>query len=579
MFGHLRAREWVLVMFGLVFIVAQVYLDLKLPDYMAEITRLVQTQGSQMRDIYVQGGYMLLVALGVLATAIAIGYISATVGSGVAQSLRSAMFNKVNAFSMGEINKFSTPSLITRTTNDISQVEVFFIIALQLLIKSPILAVWGIIKISGKGYEWTLAMGTAVTFIVLVLVLLIIFVLPKFKHMQKLTDDLNKVARENLTGLPVVRAYNAEKFQQTAFERTNNDLTKTNLFVSRGTAFMNPAMQLAISSLPLAIYIIGAILITNTVGTGERLSLFSNMVVFSAYAIQVLMAFMFMSMVFIFLPRATVSAKRINEVLDTKTAIVDGAVTANSMGGRMGTVEFRNVSFKYPNAVDKVLSNISFTVQKGETVAFIGSTGSGKSSLINLIPRFFDVTEGAVLINGVDVRDYKLATLHGLLGYVPQRAVMFSGTVASNVALGTETTAPMVERAVRIAQGDFVFEMENGISADLSRDGKNVSGGQKQRLAIARAIYRNPEIYIFDDSFSALDYKTDKALRHALKTEIAGATVLIVAQRIGTIREADKIIVLDNGKIVGAGKHAELLKSCSVYREIAAGQLTEKELK
>lgn len=580
-FKHLKSKEWTMIGIGLIFIVAQVWLDLKLPDYMAKITLLVQTEGSLIGDILLQGLYMLLCALGSLATAIIIGFLAAKIGSSFSQRLRSKMFDKVDSFSMSEINKFSTASLITRSTNDITQVQTFLTMGMQTIIKAPILAVWAVIKISGKGLEWSIATAVATMVILLMLAFIIIFVISKFKKMQLLTDNINKVTREHLTGLPVVHAYNAEGYQEKKFEDANKKLTDTQLFTSRRMAIIMPFMSFVMSGLSLSIYAIGAVLI-NSASLLERLSLFSNMVVFSSYAMQVIMAFMMIAMLFIFIPRSSVSAKRINEVLDTEPSIRNGTLI-HGEDGKRGEVEFRNVSFRYPGAADCVLKNIKFKVNQGETIAFIGSTGSGKSTLINLIPRFFDPSEGEILIDGVNVREYRLESLYNKLGYVPQKAVMFSGTVASNVAFGecgnAKRDAEAVERAIRIAQGKlFVEKMKGEYGAEIARDGKNISGGQKQRLAIARAICRDPEIYIFDDSFSALDYKTDRALRTALKKETKGATSIIVAQRIGTIIDADKIIVLDEGKIVGIGKHKELLKNCKVYKEIAMSQLSEEEL-
>jgi len=580
-FKHVNTKEWIMIGIGLVFIVAQVWLDLKLPEFMHEITKLVQTSGSAMSDIWLQGGLMLLCAFGSLATAIAIGFLAAKIGASFSRRLRSKVFDKVDSFSAGEINKFSTASLITRSTNDVSQVQMLITMGLQVIIKAPILAVWAIIKIAGKGFEWSIATGIASAMILLMLTLLIFLVLPKFRKMQTLTDNINKVTRENLTGLPVVRAYNAESYQQAKFEKANTELTDTQLFTSRGMAIVSPFMGFIMSGLTLAIYAIGAMLISAAAGA-ERLPIFADMMVFSAYAMQVIMAFMMIAMMFVMVPRAAVSAKRINEVLYTEPTIKDGTRTEGE-AGRKGEIEFRNVSFKYPEAADYILRDISFTAKQGETIAFIGSTGSGKSTLINLIPRFFDASAGEILVNGINIKDYKLETLHNKIGYVSQKAVMFSGTVTSNVAFGERAKEPATENeiknAVKIAQGkNFVEEMNNGYNAEIARDGKNISGGQKQRLSIARAIARDPEIYIFDDSFSALDYKTDRALRTALKKETNGATSIIVAQRIGTILDADKIIVLDEGKIVGRGTHKELLKSCKVYKEIAISQLSMEEL-
>ena len=559
---------------SLIFIVMQVWLDLKMPEYMQEITKLVQTPGSEMKDIWIAGGFMLLCALGSLIGAIIVGFFAARIAASFSQRLRSMLFNKVESFSMEEINRFSTSSLITRSTNDITQVQMLVTMALQLVIKAPITAVWAITKIAGKGYEWTLTTGIAILIMIVMVTILMIFVFPKFRKMQTLTDNITRVTRENLTGLRVVRAYNAEDYQEAKFEKANEELTSTQLFTNRAMVIMMPIMTMLMSGLSLVIFWIGAHMI-NAAEMMDKLTIFSNMVVFSQYAMQVIMSFMMLVMIFIMAPRASVSAKRINEVLDTKPTIIDGHATEGKFNLK-GEVTFRNVSFKYSDTADYVLENINFTAKQGETVAFIGSTGSGKSTLINLIPRFYDATEGEVLVDGVNVKNYKLESLYKKIGYIPQKAVLFKGTVESNVAYG-DNNGEVVE-SVRIAQGtDFVEKMEGQYGADISQGGTNVSGGQKQRLAIARAICRKPEIYIFDDSFSALDYKTDRNLRNALK-ETSGITNIIVAQRIGTIMEADKIIVLDEGKIVGIGKHRELLDTCAVYKEIAMSQLSEEEL-
>ncbi len=580
-FKYLKPKEWLMAAFSLIFIVAQVWLDLKLPDYMSEITRLSQTPNSDISDIWINGGYMLLCALGSLAAAIVVGYFAAKIAASFSQRLRSLLFNRVESFSMEEISYFSTSSLITRSTNDITQVQMLVVMALQLIIKAPITAVWAMTKIAGKGFEWTLATGIAVLIMSLMVAFILVFAMPKFRKMQVLTDNITRVTRENLTGLRVVRAYNAEDYQEEKFEAANKELTDTQMFTNRAMAVIMPVMNLLMSGLSLAIYWIGAHLISSA-GVMDKLNVFSNMVVFSQYAMQVIMSFMMLVIIFIMLPRASVSAKRINEVLDMKPRILDGKETRGKPGVR-GEVVFKAVSFQYPDAAESVLENISFTAAPGETVAFIGSTGSGKSTLINLIPRFFDATEGEVLIDGVNVRDYQMETLYNKIGYVPQKAVLFKGTVASNVAYGDNGgegyTPDEVKKAVQIAQGaDFVEKMDDSYEAAIAQGGTNISGGQKQRLAIARAVCRKPEIYIFDDSFSALDYKTDRMLRSALKQETTGVTSLIVAQRIGTIMDADQIIVLDEGKIVGHGTHKELLRDCTVYKEIAMSQLSEEEL-
>ncbi|WP_288994074.1 ABC transporter ATP-binding protein, partial [uncultured Turicibacter sp.] len=551
-----------------------------LPDYMSEITRLVQTEGSAMGDIWVQGSYMLFCALGSLISAVIVGFFAARIAATLSKRLRESLYTKVESFSMQEINQFSNASLITRSTNDITQVQMVFAMGLQVMIKAPILAVWAILKILGKNFEWSLVTAGAVCVLLVMLSIILIFAVPKFKIIQGLTDNLNLVTRENLTGIRVVRAYNAENYQEEKFENANNILTRTHLFTGRIMAIMGPGMTLIMSGLSLAIYWIGAYLI-EAADRMDKIGLFSDMVVFSSYSIQVVMAFMMLTMIFIMLPRATVSAKRIMEVLNTPLSIVDG--TKQAPTDRVGEVEFRNVSFKYPDAEEYVIENISFKANRGETVAFIGSTGSGKSTLINLVPRFYDATEGEVLVDGMNVKDYKQSDLNNKLGYVSQKAVLFAGTVESNIAFGDNgrqmAKLDQVKKAITIAQGrDFVEKMDRTYHSSIAQGGSNVSGGQKQRLAIARAICRDPEIYIFDDSFSALDYKTDRVLRAALRQETKDATHLIVAQRIGTIIHADKIIVLDEGKMVGIGTHQELLKNCEVYRQIAYSQLSKEEL-
>lgn len=580
-FKYLKAKEWTLIVASIVFIVGQVYLDLKLPDYMAKITTLVQTEGSKTSEIWTAGGKMLLCALGSMILAVIVGYFAARVATSLSKELRKGVFDKTLSFSMEEINSFSIASLITRSTNDITQIQQTVAMGLQVMIKAPILAIWAILKITGKSWEWSVATGVAVIVLLIMIGNLIIFVLPKFKIVQKLTDHLNRVTREGLTGIRVVHAYNAQQYQGEKFEKVNKNLTDTNLFVNRLMALMQPGMGLIMSGLTLSIYWIGAHLISNAGGM-DRIGLFSDMVVFSSYAMQVVMAFMLLSMTFILLPRAAVSVARVNEVLNTPQTIMEGAMQSSPKGIE-GEIELRNVSFKYPNAEDYVLKDISFTAHKGETVALIGSTGSGKSTLINLIPRFYDATEGEVLVDGINVKEYTHEALYKKLGYVSQKAVLFTGTVKSNVAYGdngqTLSTDEEIKKAVEIAQGqEFVEKMDGHYEAAIAQGGTNLSGGQKQRLSIARAVNRNPEIFIFDDSFSALDYKTDRQLRSTLKKETKGATSLIVAQRIGTIKDADKIIVLDEGKIVGMGKHSELLKTCNTYQEIAYSQLSKEEL-
>ena len=580
-FKYLKAAEWLQAMVSLIFIVSQVWLDLKLPDYMSGITALTQTPESKISDIWLAGGKMLLCALGSLLSAVIVGFFAARIAASFSQRLRSLLFHKVATFSMEEINRFSTASLITRSTNDVTQVQMLITLGLQMMIKAPIMAVWAMRKITGKGLEWSIATGAAVVILMTMIALIMVMVIPKFKKMQPLTDNLNRVTRENLTGLRVVRAYNAERYQEEKFEAANEELTATHLYTNRGMAVMMPMMSAIMSGMSLAIYWIGAYLI-NGAEAIKRLSLFSDMVVFSSYSVQVIMSFMMLVVIFFILPRASVSAKRINEILGTEPTIEDGHKT-DGMDGKKGEIQFQQVSFKYPGASDYVLQNINFTAKEGETVAFIGSTGSGKSTLINLVPRFYDTTEGSILIDGINVKDYAQEALHNKIGYVPQKVVMFRGTVSSNVGYGdngnAEPDSRDIKTAVRIAQGtEFVEKMDGQYDADIAQGGANVSGGQKQRLAIARAVCHKPEIYIFDDSFSALDYKTDRILRSVLKKETAGVTSLIVAQRIGTVMDADQIIVLEEGRMVGKGGHKELLNTCEVYREIAMSQLSEEEL-
>ena len=580
-FKYLKKKELIMVAASILFIVGQVWLDLKLPDYMSEITKLVTTEGSHISDVLTEGAKMLFCALGSVAMSVIVGFFAAKIAAGFSKRLRSMLFKKVSDFSMEEINGFSTSSLITRSTNAVTQVQMLIAMGLQVMIKGPILAVWAVCKILGKSWQWTAVTGGAVLVLFIIIGIALIFAFPKFKVIQTYTDNLNRVTRENLMGIRVVRAYNAEGYQQKKFEKANEDLTYTHLFTGRVMSIMSPGMQLIMSGLSLAIYWIGAHLI-NAAAMNDKIDLFSDMVVFSSYAIQVVMAFTMMVMIFIMAPRASVAAKRINEVLETKPNIVNGNLKSASKDIK-GEVEFKNVSFKYPDAADYILKNISFKAKRGQTVAFIGSTGSGKSTLVNLIPRFYDATEGEVLIDGVNVKEYNLESLYNKLGYVSQKTVMFSGTVSSNVAYGEnglgEYSEETVKRAVSIAQAsDFVEGMENQYEAAVAQGGANLSGGQKQRLSIARAVCRKPEIYIFDDSFSALDYKTDRVLRSVLKKETADTTSIIVAQRIGTIKDADMIIVLDEGKIAGRGTHEELMKTCDIYRQIALSQLSKEEL-
>jgi len=584
---YLSKAEIGQMLIALVSIVGQIWLDLTLPDYMSDITTLVETPGSTMHDIWVAGGKMLLVSLGSVACAIVTGYIAARVGASFSQRLRSLEFNKVESFGPAEMSRFSTASLITRSTNDITQIQMFITMGLMMIVKSPIMAVWAICKIAGKGFEWTVATGIAVVVLMAAICVIMFFVMPKFKAMQRLTDNINLVARENLTGLRVVRAYNAEDYQEAKFTKANKELTDTQLFTNRAMAIMMPLMNTIMNGLMLAVYWIGAYLI-DAADLTDKLTTFANMVVFSSYSVQVIMSFLLMSMVFVLWPRADVSAQRVLEVIDTKPLITDGTHTEGEPG-KQGEIEFCNVSFTYPDSRKAMLEGISFTAKKGQTVAFIGSTGSGKSSLINLVPRFYDATQGQVLVDGVDVRDYTLKALRDKIGYVPQQSFLFKGTIASNVSYGdksgseeagTDADMANVRKACEVAQAtEFVEKKDNTYESSIAQGGSNVSGGQKQRLSIARAVYRHPEILIFDDSFSALDFKTDRAVREALAKEAKDSTKLIVAQRIGTIMNADCIVVLDQGKVVGQGTHEELLDNCDVYRQIAQSQLSEDELK
>ena len=578
---NLTKKEIIYALICICLVAFHVWLELRIPDYMSGITKLVQTEGSKMSEILEQGGLMIGCALISLACNIVVGYFAARVASSFSATLRKKIFEKVGNMGIAEVKKFSTSSLITRTTNDVTQVEMLIGMGLQAMVKAPIMAVSAIFKILNKGFEWSILVACCVTILLTVVATLMVIVLPRFERVQKLIDKINGVTRENLSGIRVIRAFNAEKYQTSKFKDVNDELTSMQLFNQRCFAIMNPVMNLVHHGLVLGIYIIGAILISKAMML-DKITLFSNMVVFSSYGMHVIMSFLMLSMIFMMVPRAQISANRINEVLDEKISVVEGKFKGKTK--EVGTVEFKNVSFKYPEADDYVLKNISFKVNKGETIAFIGSTGSGKSTLINLVPRFYDVTEGEVLVDGVNVKDYKLEVLNNKLGYVPQKAVMFTGTVNSNVSYGdngkSKVSLDKVKEAIKVAQGkDFVEKMENQYDAHIARGGTNVSGGQKQRLAIARAIARDPEIYIFDDSFSALDYKTDATLRKELKKYTKDATSMIVAQRIGTIIHADKIVVLDEGECVGIGTHKELLKTCEVYKEIALSQLSEEELK
>ena len=574
-------KDFILAAVAFVFIIVQVWLSLTMPEYMSEITKLVQTKGSKMNDILIAGGKMLACALGSLLAAVCTSICASKISSNFSANLRGQVFHKVQSFSMEEIGNFSTASLITRSTNDITQVQMLIVMGLEVLLKAPIMAVWALCKISTKNWQWTASTGVAVVVLLSFVCVCVAVALPKFKKLQSLTDNLNRVTRENLTGLNVVRAYNAEGYQQKKFNDANDELTKTQLFANRTMGTMMPGIQMVMNGLMLAIYWIGAYLISNA-QMFDKLTIFSDMIVFTQYAMQVVMSFMMLVMIFVLLPRASVSAKRINEVLDMPLSIKDGT-KENGIDGKKGEVEFRNVSFCYPDAEKDVIEDISFTAHKGETIAFIGSTGCGKSTVINMIPRFYDATKGEVLVDGVNVKEYTQKALRNKIGYVSQKAVLFTGSIKSNVAYGDNGTKgftdDVVKQAIETAQAkEFVDKTEGGVDAFVAQGGSNFSGGQKQRLSIARAICRHPEILIFDDSFSALDYKTDRVLRDTLRKTCADATRFIVAQRIGTIRDADKIIVLDDGKIAGMGKHNELMETCEVYRQIAYSQLSKEEL-
>lgn len=581
-FKNFRKQEVVLALFSVVFVVAQVWLELKLPDYMREITSLITTQDSAMHDILIAGGKMLLCAFGSLLVTVLVAVCASRIASNFSAIVRGKLFDKVQSFSMEEIGRFSTASLITRSTNDVTQVQMLIVMGLSIMLRAPIMAVMAILKIVDKSWQWTLSTGVAVVVLLIVVIICVSLCMPKFKRLQSLTDDINQVTRENLTGLNVVRAYNAEAYQEEKFEKVNKDLTDTHWFTSKTMAFMMPTIMMIMNGLSLAIYWIGAVLINDAQDMQGKFTLFSDMVVFSSYAMQVVMSFMMLVMIFIMLPRASVAAKRILEVLDTEPSIEDGTRDTFPVM-KDGEVEFKDVSFKYPDAEEYVLEHISFSAKKGETIAFIGATGCGKSTAINLIPRFYDVTDGEVLVDGVNVKEYTQEALHNKIGYVSQKAILFSGTIAENVAYGENGKAPAIQddivMAVKVAQAsEFVEKKDQGYDGYVAQGGSNFSGGQKQRLSIARAIARQPEILIFDDSFSALDYKTDRILREALRKECKDATKIIVAQRIGTIRDADKIIVLDDGQIAGMGTHDELMKNCEVYQEIAYSQLSKEEL-
>ena len=584
LFRYLRAKEWLFCLFSLVFVCAQVVIELMIPDYMSEITTLIETPGSAMGDVWSAGGMMLLCAFGSLVSSIAVCFFASRIAANFSKRLRKEMFYKVESFTLEEINAFSTASLITRSTNDVVQVQMLVVLSLQVVVKAPLMAVWAIMKIAGKAWQWSLATGIAVVLLVAILSVAVVRTFPRFKRIQWLQDSLNQSARENLTGIRVVHAYNAEEYQEKKFEKVNTELLNNSLFANRTMTILSPFMSLVMNCLNMSIYWIGAVLINAVAINGAasvaaRVGIFADMIVFMSYAMQVIMSFIMIVMVIIIMPRALEAAKRISEVLATEPKVVSGSVTDS--GDVRGTVEFKNVSFTYLGGSGSVISDVSFKADRGETVAFIGSTGSGKSSLINLVPRFYDTSQGQVLVDGVDVRDYDLKALRDKIGYVPQQSFLFKGTIASNVAYGdTDRDDDTVRRACDVAQAtEFIDKKQKKYDSGISQGGSNVSGGQKQRLSIARAVYRHPEILIFDDSFSALDFKTDRAVRDALEKEAKDSTKLIVAQRIGTIMNADRIIVLDDGKVVGQGTHEELLDTCEVYRQIAESQLSEDELK
>ncbi|MGI6072702.1 MAG: ABC transporter ATP-binding protein [Lachnospiraceae bacterium] len=578
LFKRLRPLDMVYIAVIVVFVVISVWLTLTIPDYMTEITTIVKAGGSS-GDVLRAGLAMLACAVGDVICTVVVGFFTSRVSAGFSKRLRHDIYAKIMDFSMQEINGFSTGGLVTRTGNDVSQIQMFIALGLLAFLRAPVIAVWAFCKIIGKGNEWLLVTGIAIAIVVVHLIINRILVTPKFRIFQKLTDTINRLTSENLNGVRVVRAYNAEEYQRKKFDKTNVEALKAHLFTGKVMSFLHPGIQFVMNCTTLTIYIVGAFVI-NAAAVTERIGIFGNLVVFMAYVMQILISFMMISMVFMIFPRAEVSAARINELLDREVRIRDGNL--KEVPGNRGTIEFRNATFKYPDAEAAVLENVSFTVEKGETAAFIGSTGSGKSTLINLIPRFYDVTEGAVLVNGVDVREYNLKDLHGKMGYVPQKAVLFKGTIGSNIDYGSNGRGGSREEivhALEVAQGGDILKGEElGIDAPVAQGGVNFSGGQRQRISIARAIYKKPEFFIFDDSFSALDYKTDRKLRKELKKETEGVTTLIVAQRIGTVKDADKIVVLDEGRVVGLGTHRELLKSCEVYRQIAYSQLSKEEL-
>ena len=576
---YFKKTDWIIIFISIVLIAGQVWFELTLPDYVKEITTLVSTEGSSINEVLIAGIKMLACALGSMFLAIIVGYFVSRLASNFSYLIRGKVFNKISEFGDAEMKKFSTPSLITRTTNDITQIQMLIAMGLQVIIKAPILSIWAIIKIFGKSWELSIVVMVSVAVLVITIALVVTLVLPKFKVIQKQIDGINRVADESLSGVKVVRAFNADKYQANKFEDVNDKLTKTNLFTMRTLSVLQPVLNLVMSGLSLAIYYVGSILINNA-PYSERLSVLGDVVSFSSYGGYVVMSFIMLSMIFMILPRAQVSAKRINEVIDEDISVKEGT---KSFTQNNGTIEFKNVSFKYPNADENTLLDISFKIEKGETLAIVGTSGSGKSTLVNLIARLYDATSGEVLIDGENIKDYNFACLYSKIGYIPQKSVVFSDTVKNNICFGEsekEITEDDVLNAIDIAQAkEFVDSMPLKYDSDIAQGGINISGGQKQRLSIARAIAKKPEILIFDDSFSALDFKTDKKLRDNLDNKLSGTTKVVVASRIGTIKNADKIIVLEDGKIVGFGSHNDLMQNCDMYKEIALSQLSMQELK
>ncbi|MCQ2458925.1 MAG: ABC transporter ATP-binding protein/permease [Ruminococcus sp.] len=577
-FKNLKSRDWLFLFISAALVVTQVWLDLTMPDYTQKLTQSVSSGDVKMKVVLENGGMMLLCAVGSMAAAIACGFFASQIAANFAKTLREKLYDKITNFSDREINKFSTPSLITRTTNDVVSMQMLIAMGMQSIIKAPVMAVWAICKISSSSVEWTTAVIICVIVLVVTVSLLVGIAYPRFKAIQKLTDNLNDVTRENITGVRVVRAFNAEKYQEDKFAVVNKKITANHLFTSRIMGLLMPVMTIAMNGLTLSIYWIGAYLINETEIMG-RAELIGNMTAFTQYALQVVGAFMMLVMIFIMMPRAIVSGKRINEVLDTEPSI--SFKSDEVKADEHGTVEFRNVSFAYQDAGEPCLSDISFKINKGETFAVIGATGTGKTSLVNLIPRFYDATSGEILINGKDIKEYPEEQLQKIISVAPQKATLFMGDIKSNITYGSDNVSDddeRISRALEISKSDFVSALEKGIHSEVAQGGTNYSGGQKQRLSIARAVFSNAEIMIFDDTFSALDYKTDMLVRKALRENLSDTTVIIVAQRIGTIKNADKILVLHDGKAVGMGTHEELLENCAVYKEIALSQLSEEEL-